>query len=899
MTYDLFTIKNLKTAWMKCRNFNFKDFREFHLFAERDFYDSNIEYILEDLKIKLRNGYMFHSKYVIPVPKKNGLIRRKVFINLQDQIVTHALLDIIGKKVDKQFYRHSYGNRLDTKQGRYGSNTFIYYVKQYDKFLNHIVYQLNNGYNYYCETDITSYFDHIRHDRLIFQLKQLNRNNKLDYIYDNLVPNFLDTPFILNNRILNNKGVGIPQGGAFSYFLSNVYLNDIDYEMSKVPDIKYLRYVDDIRIMGKNHSDVERALLYLQDLLFNLSLELNSSKTIVSKIPENNNILRFKEEQAEKLSQFNEIIIDKQGIENLKNLRDSNEFLLNENHNFNELIKLRERKKSFATNRLIYQGVPESFPFLKEAIETRLDKVPSLLSALNKFKHKAKGVEELNEKFLNRPYGIIQGVALRNKITWSKKYDNNQSRYMSKNGELELALINNGELNEPLLFSLIVKQVYSNIHNVNPFLIQTILSQFNRKTISRKLKIRFISKLLESEKYKELDIVIFLANIFNENKGIFNEIKLLNSIEITEFITYLKSYSLNYYNILQNEEEFKFACIPPVIEEGFVTLYDYVDHSILSYREINIIMNKVIELVIGSTRYFENPHTINSDNIWIDENQQKGFAIKLNANPVEKTVFTTPEELFNEKVNDLELQSSFLLGMLWLSLYLRDPGELLNYYQPYAQFNSLKFWRDYSALFKDLYKRKTLEGTRDYKSFVGTLNTINKLTKKSPKMRKNIKDLISEGSYMTQSGSIDIFFSYSHEDEAYRKQLEKHLAIMRRQGIITGWNDRDINAGDEWKRTISDKLESAKVILLLISADFLASDYCYEIEMKRALERHESGDAKVIPIILRSCDWKEAPFSKIQALPTDARPIDLWSNVDEAFTMVSTGIKKAITNMRL
>ncbi|WP_404430475.1 TIR domain-containing protein [Sutcliffiella horikoshii] len=870
------------------------DFREFHLFTERDFYDKNIAYILEDLKIKLRNGYMFHPKYVIPFPKKNGLIRRKVFINLQDQIVTHAVLDIIGKKTDKQFYRHSYGNRLDTKQGRYGSNTFIYYVKQYNKFLNHIVYQLNNGYKYYCETDITSYFDHVKHDRLVFQLKQFNRDNTLGYIYENLIPNFLDTPFKLNNRVLHNEGVGIPQGGAFSYFLSNVYLTQIDYEMSKIQDIKYVRYVDDIRIMGKNHLDVERSLLFLQDLLFNLSLELNSSKTIVSKITENSSILKFKEEQAEKLSQFNEVIIDKQGIENLKHLRDTNNNLTNESQTFNELIKLRERKKSFAANRLINKGVPESFPFLKETIETRLDKASSLLSILSKYKHKAKGVAELNEKFLNRPYGIIQGVALRNKIAWSKEYNYSIFRFKSQNGELELALINNGDLHEPLYFSVIVKQAYTDMYNTNPFLIQNILYLFDRKNISRKIKIKFISKLLDCEIYKVVDISIFLADIFKKKREIFNEIKLLNSHGMTDFLTYLKSYSLNYHYLLQNEENSNLVIIQPVIEEGYVTLYNYVNERILSYREVNIIMNKVVQLVIGSSKYLDNPHTINSNNIWINGKQQKEFAIKLNPNPVEEIVFVTPEELFDEKVIDYELQSSFLLGMLWLSLYLRDAGELSNYYQPYAQLNSIKFWKDNNATFRDFYKRKTLEGTRDYNDFVDTLKKINKLTKKSPQIRKNIKELMNEGSYMTQSSSIDIFFSYSHEDEAYRKKLEKHLAIMKRQGLINGWNDRDINAGDEWKTSISDKLESAKVILLLISADFLASDYCYEIEMKRALERHESGDAKVIPIILRSCDWKGAPFSKIQALPTDAHPIDLWPNIDEAFTIVSTGIKKAI-----
>ena len=103
---------------------------------------------------------------------------------------------------------------------------------------------------------------------------------------------------------------------------------------------------------------------------------------------------------------------------------------------------------------------------------------------------------------------------------------------------------------------------------------------------------------------------------------------------------------------------------------------------------------------------------------------------------------------------------------------------------------------------------------------------------------------------------IEVFFSYSHEDEELRDQLEKHLAILKRQGVITGWHDRKIGAGTEWKDQIDEHLESAQVILLLVSADFLASDYCYDRELKRAMERHEAGEAREIPVILRSVDWK-------------------------------------------
>src|SRR2546430_12784509 len=94
--------------------------------------------------------------------------------------------------------------------------------------------------------------------------------------------------------------------------------------------------------------------------------------------------------------------------------------------------------------------------------------------------------------------------------------------------------------------------------------------------------------------------------------------------------------------------------------------------------------------------------------------------------------------------------------------------------------------------------------------------------------------------------AIEVFYSYAHEDEPLRKELEKHLSILRRQGFIKEWNDRDIYAGTDWIHAINAHLDIASVILLLISPDFLVSDYCYSIEMQRALERHNAGEAWVI-----------------------------------------------------
>lgn len=141
---------------------------------------------------------------------------------------------------------------------------------------------------------------------------------------------------------------------------------------------------------------------------------------------------------------------------------------------------------------------------------------------------------------------------------------------------------------------------------------------------------------------------------------------------------------------------------------------------------------------------------------------------------------------------------------------------------------------------------------------------------------------------------VNIFYSYSHSDESFRVDLEKHLSLMRRNGEIAGWHDRNISAGTEWKGSIDKHLERANIILLLVSADFLASDYCYEIEMKRAMKLHTEGKARVIPIILRDCDWSSAPFAALQALPRDAKPINNWNDPDEAYHNVVTGIRQAV-----
>jgi hypothetical protein len=112
---------------------------------------------------------------------------------------------------------------------------------------------------------------------------------------------------------------------------------------------------------------------------------------------------------------------------------------------------------------------------------------------------------------------------------------------------------------------------------------------------------------------------------------------------------------------------------------------------------------------------------------------------------------------------------------------------------------------------------------------------------------------------VTTAQPVKVFVSYSYKDEALRDQLAKHLDVLSRQGMIKTWHDDVIDAGDKWKTKIDQHLNSAQVILLLVSADFIASDYCYDAEIKRAMERHEAGESLVIPVILRPVYWYDAP----------------------------------------
>ena len=150
---------------------------------------------------------------------------------------------------------------------------------------------------------------------------------------------------------------------------------------------------------------------------------------------------------------------------------------------------------------------------------------------------------------------------------------------------------------------------------------------------------------------------------------------------------------------------------------------------------------------------------------------------------------------------------------------------------------------------------------------------------------------------MAEPSPLKVFVSYAHEDEPFKNKLIAHLKSLERQGLIDAWHDGEIRAGADWEQEINREFDHAEVILLLVSSDFFASDFCWGVELERALERHDAGTAAVIPIILRSVDWESAPFAKLQARPQGGKPVNTWEREDDAFTDIAKSIRNVIEGL--
>lgn len=146
------------------------------------------------------------------------------------------------------------------------------------------------------------------------------------------------------------------------------------------------------------------------------------------------------------------------------------------------------------------------------------------------------------------------------------------------------------------------------------------------------------------------------------------------------------------------------------------------------------------------------------------------------------------------------------------------------------------------------------------------------------------------------AGAKKIFFSYSKFDREYLEQLLRHLSVLRRKGKIAAWDDHQILPGEAWDGVIKTQLIEADIILLLISADFLSTDYIWDVEIKTAMERHDQKSATVVPIVLRPCSWEDTPFGKLNGLPSKAKPVSSYGDRDQAWLEVVQGIERLVSS---
>jgi serine protease AprX len=146
-------------------------------------------------------------------------------------------------------------------------------------------------------------------------------------------------------------------------------------------------------------------------------------------------------------------------------------------------------------------------------------------------------------------------------------------------------------------------------------------------------------------------------------------------------------------------------------------------------------------------------------------------------------------------------------------------------------------------------------------------------------------------------GPISLMFCYSHQDEVLLDELKTHLSPLRRQGRVDIWWDRRISPGTDWHQQILENLSAADVIVLLVSASFVDSDYAYDVELQQAVERHHAGEARVVPVMIRPVDFAGTPFENIQALPKNAKPVTSWSSTDEAWFDVARGIRRVVEEL--
>ncbi|MEB4870169.1 reverse transcriptase domain-containing protein [Priestia megaterium] len=824
MIKDPFGKEELYIAWMRCRYFIVQDISKFKIYSEINFYDEYIDQIILDLHHRLKNKqYDFSSKQVFLMPKNNGLLRRNSFMEIEDQIVSHAILNFIGKKIDSQFYYWSCANRLPKKKTNFSALTFVPYYKQYNRFLNHTTYKITKGNRWVCETDLVSYYDHIDHDLLTNMLKHHLKDEKYFYITEILIPSYLKSSYFLKGEVKKSDR-GIPQGGALACFLSNLYLNELDHEMKTFTNHNYVRYVDDIRILGKTKKEVEKSLLHLQAHLWELGLEINAGKTKVYEIEDDDELEEFREEQKEKLS-----LLQEDDDEEMYRLFKKYKDIITENENvplakgeFKELEKLRKRKVNFAANNLIRKRDPESFPLLLSQMNKSPEKINYFLEKLfyYRFKEKTLNVLDINNSYLDGPYEAYTGAAVANLTNWGIRLWDGVTKFLPSNtGIIELYLLNISKPQkvDPLILTTIINKIFNNLDRANPYLLNSILYHVSRSNMfSVRFKSAIINKIIIKEIYRKSNCGQFIIDAFFKDRTLLEQFQNRSEEKYNFFFEYLRKDYRELYEILIAEDSVEEIVEPT---EGYFTL-ENLQSTFNSLSEIYVFLKKIITLIKDNNYYINNPAFINPKNLWVKTSLYHDMEVKLNPDPVkDRSLYLgAPEDFLDRENVKNEFKISFMIGLITFSLLLKEMGKVNSLNLPYIQFNPYRIWKHNSSEFKVIFSKEIIDSSPAKSSFEELLNIIEKLTKKNPKSRLSIAnfDHYSENKKRNEEKTMKFFISHSTKDKGritpyidlIQGSERKHKAII---------DSHDFTPGNTIKGEIIRQIDESDLVIVFYS----------------------------------------------------------------------------------
>lgn len=316
-------------------------------------------------------------------------------------------------------------------------------------------------------------------------------------------------------------------------------------------------------------------------------------------------------------------------------------------------------------------------------------------------------------------------------------------------------------------------------------------------------------------------------------------------------------------------------------------------------REDGKVYEKIATIYARMAEEGERIDTITSDGLETSNTAEKGDFVVKNKTEAEECYILKPESFNNaykflrkhdEGFNEYVSNKKIIAVEIDASFFKDENEKELYFVAPWGSKMVVKE-NDYLVCpigYTEIYRIARKEFFETYQ-LVADENRINQSLKPTP--------LTIERDMPNQpTNQLRFFVSYSHKDEPYKDELVTHMASLRRTGAIKSWDDRQIPIGGEWDHQIKSEMNNADVILLLISSDFMNSSYCNDVEVKRAMERHhdKNDPAVVVPIILRHCDWTDAPFAKLQALPKNATPIAKYGDKDEAYLFIVKQIKNLI-----